>query len=74
MSCDVVSTATATRRRLIDVDEVAQKLGMSKRNVFRLADAGGLPASVHLGRLRRWDERELDEWIANGCKPVGRGR
>jgi hypothetical protein len=25
-----------------------------------------------IGRLRRWDELELDAWIAGGCQPVPR--
>jgi predicted DNA-binding transcriptional regulator AlpA len=57
-------------RRLIDADQVAVKLGMSRRQVFRAADAGMIPFGVRVGRLRRWDEVVLDGFIAGGCRPV----
>jgi len=57
-------------RRLIDADAVAAKLSWSRRQTFRAADAGLMPAGLRLGRLRRWDESELDSWIASRCHPV----
>lgn len=57
-------------RRLIDADAVARKLSWSRRQTFRAADSGLMPPGLRLGRLRRWDESELDSRIASGCRPV----
>ena len=60
---------------LIDVKEVAEKLGCSTRHVYRLADSGRMPTPVKLGVLVRWVLPELDAWIADGCPRCnGRGR
>jgi excisionase family DNA binding protein len=58
---------------LLDVQAVAQLLGCSTRHVYRLADAGRMPASRRLGRLIRWSRLELLDWIGGGCRPVRRG-
>jgi hypothetical protein len=46
---------------------------MSRRQVFRAADGLLIPPGFHVGRLRRWDEVEISEHIANGCPPLRRG-
>ena len=61
-----------TGRKLGDVKAVAQTLDCSPRHVYRLADAGRMPAPLRLGSLVRWDLEEIDRWIADGCKPVER--
>jgi predicted DNA-binding transcriptional regulator AlpA len=61
---------TATGRRCIDADQVAAKYRMSRRQVFRAADAGLIPPGFRVGRLRRWDEAALDQHIADGARPV----
>jgi excisionase family DNA binding protein len=62
--------------RLLNVKEVASRLGCSWRTALRHADAGLIPFGIKLGGLRRWDVAELDDFIANGCKPPrpARGR
>jgi excisionase family DNA binding protein len=52
---------------LIDVQAVAALLGCSTRHVHRLRDTGDMPAGVRVGRLLRWDRRQIEEWIAAGC-------
>jgi predicted DNA-binding transcriptional regulator AlpA len=55
---------------LLDVQAVAQLLDCSSRNVYRLADAGRMPAPVKIGALVRWKwsgPGGLEEWITNGC-------
>jgi len=56
--------------KLGDVQVVAEKLGCSPRHVYRLADAGRMPAPVTLGSLVRWNLTRIDEWIAQGCPAV----
>jgi excisionase family DNA binding protein len=69
-----MTTATmperATGRKLGDVKAVAEKCDCSPRHVYRLCDAGRMPAPRKLGSLVRWDLEEIDRWIADGCRPV----
>jgi excisionase family DNA binding protein len=55
---------------LLDVRTVARLLGVSVRTVYRLADAGRMPAPVRLGALVRWPRRAMLDWISNGCPVV----
>jgi excisionase family DNA binding protein len=59
---------------LLDVRQVAARLGCSTRHVYRLADAGRMPASLKLGALVRWRRDELADWISNGCPSTRTGR
>ena len=53
--------------KLVNADEVAGMLGVSKRHVYRLADAGDMPPPVRLRSLVRWPIATIEEWIAAGC-------
>ena len=55
---------------LLDVREVSKLLACSTRHVYRLCDAGRMPAAVKLGSLVRWNRDSLTTWIAEGCKSV----
>ena len=48
--------------RLLTVDEVAQRLGVTKDWVWAQARAGRIP-HVQLGRYRRFREEALDRWL-----------
>lgn len=63
-------TERATDAALLDVGAVGQMLGCSARHVYRLSDAGRMPAPVKVGDLARWRRSEIDAWIAGGCRPV----
>jgi excisionase family DNA binding protein len=54
--------------RLLKVSEVARLLGVSSRQIFKLARSGQLPAAVKLSRSTRWRESDIRAFIANGCK------
>jgi excisionase family DNA binding protein len=57
-------------RRLLTVDDVAERLGVSRRTVERKIARGELPA-FQLGGPRspvRVDERELEEWLYSELK------
>jgi predicted DNA-binding transcriptional regulator AlpA len=55
---------------LLDVNGVSS-LGIgSTRHIYRLSDAGRMPAPVKLGALVRWRRREIMDWIAAGCPAV----
>ena len=53
--------------RLIPVGDVAAMLGVSRRTVWRLADAGKLPPPLRIGGSLRWRLADVQQWIANGC-------
>lgn len=70
MTTTLTSPAQPTGRRLGDVNAVATICACSERHIYRLADAGRMPAPRRLGALVRWDLDEIHAWIAGGCKPV----
>jgi len=47
--------------RLLDPNEVAKRLGMTRRGLEKLAEP---PPSFKVGKLRRFSENALDRWIA----------
>jgi excisionase family DNA binding protein len=49
--------------RLLTVDEVADRLGVTKDWVWAQARAGHIP-HVQLGRYRRFREEALEQWLA----------
>jgi predicted DNA-binding transcriptional regulator AlpA len=55
--------------RLIDAKEVGRLLGCSWRSVYRHADSGRIPKGVKLVGLRKWDLRQVVEFIQGGCIP-----
>lgn len=69
MSASVLTPADASAK-LLDVQAVADLLDCSARHVYRLSDAGRMPAPVKLGSLVRWSAAAIQEWIAAGCPAV----
>ena len=67
---DVEDGSGGCPNRLVDVRVIAARLSLSTRQVWRLADSGSMPNALYIGRSRRWREREINQWIANGCRPV----
>jgi excisionase family DNA binding protein len=58
--------------QLLDVRAVAAVLAVSVRHVYRLSDAGRMPAPIRLGALVRWRRADLDGWLAAGCPSTRR--
>jgi excisionase family DNA binding protein len=62
---------------LVGVADVAGMMSASERTVWRLSDAGKMPAPVRIGRLVRWSRQAILDWIEAGCPAVrafnGRG-
>jgi excisionase family DNA binding protein len=57
---------------LLDVRAVAALLDCSTRHVYRLSDAGRMPAPVRVGALVRWRRADIDAWLAAGCPATRR--
>lgn len=51
-------------RELLTVDEAAEYLGLSRSTLYQYAAARTVP-TYRLGRLLRFDRRDLDNWIAS---------
>ncbi len=56
--------------KLLDVQQVADLLQCSPRHVYRLSDAGRMPAPVKLGSLVRWNRTSIEAWVDQGCPSV----
>ena len=50
-------------QQLLNCEEAAAIIGISKRHWYRLVSEGTAPAPVRLGRCVRWRQTDLDEWI-----------
>jgi predicted DNA-binding transcriptional regulator AlpA len=50
--------------------EVSRRLGVSRRQVWKLLKSGVLPRPVKIGGSVRWVERHITWWIEEGC-PAG---
>ncbi len=48
---------------LVDVNDVAQMLGVSARTVWRLAEVGQLPRPLHVGRAARWRTIDVLDFV-----------
>jgi len=51
----------------ISARELADLLGISMRQVWRLNSAGKLPRPVRIGGSVRWKRQEIMDWFEAGC-------
>ncbi|MDI9431684.1 MAG: helix-turn-helix domain-containing protein [Planctomycetota bacterium] len=51
----------------ISARELAETLGISLRQVWRLSSAGKLPKPLKIGGSARWNRQEIVEWFEAGC-------
>ena len=52
---------------LITAEELAAKLSISKRTIYRLLSAGAIIKPIRFRGIVRWRTAEIEEWIAAGC-------
>ncbi|MFO0814524.1 MAG: helix-turn-helix domain-containing protein [Gemmatales bacterium] len=50
--------------RYLDKRQLAEMLGVSDTTIERLQLKGSLPASIRLGRCRRWPLASVKKWLA----------
>jgi excisionase family DNA binding protein len=50
-------------RVLLNAREVAERLGISLRTVWRWTVTGELPAPVRRGRIVRWKVADIDQFV-----------
>ena len=65
------SAVISERAALLTVRQVAAMLGCSSRHVYRLSDRAAMPRPTKLGNvLVRWNRSDIEQWIADGCRPI----
>lgn len=52
---------------LISAEDLASRLSISQRTLWRLLERGQLPHPLRLGGSVRWRADELRQWIEAGC-------
>ncbi len=52
---------------LLTVREVALRLKVSPRQVWKLLASGRMPEPLRLSRSVRWRKSDLNEWVRLGC-------
>ena len=58
------------QNELFTIKEMAAKLKISPRSIYRLEDSGKLPKSIKIGASRRWIAKVVDEWFDAGCPTI----
>lgn len=53
--------------QLLDAKTLAQRLKLSKRQIFRLHSCAKLPAGIRIGGSIRWSEDTISAWLAAGA-------
>jgi len=51
----------------ISARDLAEMLGLSVRQIWRLQSAGKLPRPIRLGGSVRWKRGEIMDWFEAGC-------
>ena len=49
--------------KLLTVDQVADRLQVSRRTIYRLKDHGAFPEPIHVGRAVRWQESDVKQYL-----------
>lgn len=58
----------------VDAKTLAEKLGVSRRTLFRLVSAGKLPQPIRLSkRTVRWDWQAVQEFLSSNANRSRRG-
>lgn len=59
------------RSVLVTRKELAEMLGLSVRQIYRLDSAGQLPPVVRLGGAVRYRRQDIQDWLQLGCCSFG---
>lgn len=52
---------------MLTARELAGRLKISQRQVWKLASSGRLPEAVRIGRSVRWRESDIARWVQLAC-------
>ena len=57
-------TVSSRQRRNLDVNDVAQQLGLSVATIYRWrSDGTDMPKAFKIGGRVRWTQKAVDDWI-----------
>ncbi len=56
---------------LLTAQELAEMLGLCKRQIFRLNSIGKIPKPVRIGGSVRWRRSDIELWLELGCPERG---
>jgi excisionase family DNA binding protein len=56
--------------RLLTKEQLAAKLQLSTRTVYRKWQDGEIPPPIKLGSVVRWRSDVIEQWIENDCQGV----
>ena len=59
----IAGKTTERPNRLLDVNETAAILGISKSSLYSMRYAGEAPPAIKVGSRLRWRRLDVDEWI-----------
>lgn len=62
-------TTTSDNVQMLTASDVAKRLRISVRGVWRQVSTGRIPEPVYVGRLARWPLATIKEWMEQGCPP-----
>ena len=51
---------------VVNAEQLAKLLGVSKRHICRMDASGKLPAAVRLGWAKRWSLDSIRQWVDAG--------
>lgn len=52
---------------LLTAEDVAERLGISTRTLWRMCRGGRCPQPLRLGGNTRWRSADIERWVAAGC-------
>ncbi len=52
---------------LFTVRELAARMKVSQRQIWKMLSSGKVPEPIRLGRSVRWRKTDIDEWVRLGC-------
>ena len=54
---------TATTRRMWNLSETAEELGVSTKTIHKWLKAGIFPRPLRVGKVWRWKPEEIEAWM-----------
>ena len=60
--------------QLLSIDQLAEYLGVDKQVIYRMRYYRGGPRAFRAGRVLRWRQEDVDQWIENELEAADRAR
>ena len=51
---------------LMSGEQVAKRLGVHSRTIYRWMDKGNFPQSIRIGHQHRWRQSDIEAWLEGG--------